>query len=454
MVDPGFLVDRSVELERLEELWSFGEPGLVVVYGRRRVGKTRLLVEWAKNKPVAYYQAGLWSHKQNLEGLVEAIADQLGVEEIREAKPENLRSLFRLLVRLEDGKRIGVIIDEITYWVRIAEPVTADLQWIVDHLLPSTRMLLVLSGSLIGVVEKSILGGGAPLYGRARLRMKLEELPPWCISLFTPNYTPQQLVEVYSLVGGIPYYLKLIDDTKPPLEAWLKLFEPQGILQDEPLFLLRDELRDPHSYLAIARSLARGATTLGKAASKAGLPTSHASRYMKTLVDLGVVEELPVLYHKRKKLYRLKDKPLRSWLALAETCTPQCNEEKLEENKEKLISETWEEIAAKHASQHIASKTLKTIDEQGKLITRSGEIDWIIISHKTKTIIAVEAKWATLNRIEAKRITQTLETKAHRLLPASLQDYKIIPLVYAKKCNNCPKNIITPDKLPWRTNCR
>ena len=140
MVEPSGFVDRGHELSLLEELWRSGEPGLVIVYGRRRVGKTRLLLEWGRGKRLVYYQASLWGHEQNLQGLVEAIVEQLGLEELREFKPSNLRALLRLLARLVGNERLVLVIDEFSYWLRVAEPVLADIQWFVDHVLPSTRI--------------------------------------------------------------------------------------------------------------------------------------------------------------------------------------------------------------------------------------------------------------------------------------------------------------------------
>ena len=163
MVEPGRFVDRAAELSALEDLWASGRPGLAVVYGRRRVGKTRLLLEWSRGKRVAYFQAGLWGHEQNLAGLAEALAEQLGLEELRDAMPRDLRGLLRLAARLLAGERAAIIVDEFTYWVRAAEAVVADVQWFVDHILPSTRLLLVVSGSLVGLMERGVVGGGAPL---------------------------------------------------------------------------------------------------------------------------------------------------------------------------------------------------------------------------------------------------------------------------------------------------
>ena len=455
MVDPGFFVNRLGELELLEGAWRAGRPGLVAVYGRRRVGKTRLLLEWARGKRVAYYQAGLWSHTQNLEGLASALAEQLELEELASLQPRDLRGLLRLAARLLAGERAGIVIDEFTYWVRVAEAVVADLQWFVDHVLPQTRILLVVSGSLVGLMERGVLGGGAPLYGRATLRVRLGELSPWCIAFFAPRYTPEQLVELYSLVGGVPYYLRQVDDGRPPLEAWLQLFGPQGSLQDEPLFLLRDEFRDPHPYLALARGLAAGPTTLGKAASIAGMPTSHASKYLHVLLDLGIASEIPLLPRRRRgRLYRLADRLLRSWLYLYDATLSYAGKPggRLVERFSRLVAEGWEELAALHAAERLRAEGV-AVDEAGKLLHRGVEVDWILVSHSQKLIVAVEAKWSKLTPSEAEEVRRSVLGKLRQALPRELTGYQAEVLIYARECRGCPDNVVTPEDMPWRRGC-
>ena len=453
MAGPGIFVDRGRELGLLEDLWARGEPGLVVVYGRRRVGKTRLLLEWSRGKRAAYFQAGLWSHEQNLEGLASALAEQLGLEELVESRPSSLRGLLRLAARLLQGQRVAIIIDEFSYWLRVAEPILADIQWFVDHVLPFTRMLLVLSGSIVGLMERSLAGPGSPLYGRARLRIRLGELPVWCVPFFAPRYGPEQVVELYSLVGGVPHYLRLVDDGLEPLEAWMALFGPEGVLQDEPLFLVREEFRDPHPYLALLRGLAAGATTLGKAASSAALPTSHASRYMRVLVDLGLVEEVPLLLYKRRRLYRLRDKALRSWLYLLEPLLPRgIRGERVVERFRRLVADAWEEIAIEHAMGFLLDRLGVRVTEAGKLMSKGEEVDWVIIDRGGKQVLGIEAKWSTLEPREAERIEEATRRKIERILPSKLRDYKVRVILYAKECRGCA-NVVTLRDLPWRKGC-
>jgi len=464
LVEPGRLVDRGVELGRLRRLWDSGEPGLVVVYGRRRVGKTRLLLEWLRGRRHAYYQAGLWGGGANLEGLVEAAAEGLGLPVLREAAPRGLRGFFQLLAGLLGGERAAVVIDEFTYWLRVEPGVVSELQYVVDHVLPGTRLLVVVAGSLVGLMQREVVGGGSPLYGRARLRLRLGELSPWCVPFFAPRYGAVELVEAYALLGGVPFYLRLLDDSLPPVEAFLSLFGPGGVLEDEPLFLLREEFRDPHPYLALLRALARGARRPGEAAQLAGLPTGHATRYLHVLADLGLVEAEPVLFQRRRRLYRVADKAIASWLAVVEPVRHLLSEgapgarEEAERLAALRFSEAWEELAARHALTELAPRLGLRPQEAGRLIHRGEEVDLVALDHEAGQVLAVEAKWATLGPREAQAAARETLAKLHAALPARLRGYRVHVALYAREARGVQglpdwATLVTAEQLPWRRGC-
>ena len=465
MVDPGRLVDRGVELGRLRGLWDSGEPGLVVVYGRRRVGKTRLLLEWLRGRRHAYYQAGLWGGSANLEGLVEAAAEGLGLPVLREASPRGLRGFFQLLAGLLGGERAAVVIDEFTYWLRVEPGVVSELQYVVDHVLPGTRLLVVLAGSLVGLMQREVVGGGSPLYGRARLRLRLGELAPWCTPFFAPRYGARELVEAYALLGGVPFYLRLLDDSLEPLEAFLALFGPGGVLEDEPLFLLREEFRDPHPYLALLRALAQGARRPGEAAQLAGLPSSHATRYLHVLADLGLVEAEPLLFQRRRRLYRVADKALASWLRVVEPIRHLLSEgapgarEEAARRAGLRAAEAWEELARLHALSVLAPGLGIRPVEAGRLIHRGEEVDFVALDHGSRQVLAVEAKWGTLGPGEAEAVARRTLAKLHAALPTRLHEYRVHVAIYAAEARGEQRlpdwaTLVTAEQLPWRRGCR
>lgn len=461
MAGPSIFVDRLEELDTLERLWRLGEPGLVVVYGRRRVGKTRLVLEWLRGKPHAYFQAGLWSHQQNLEGLARSLEEQLGLEGLSKLGFRSLRDLLLLASRLLGGRRAAIVIDEFTYWLRVAPPVAADLQWFVDHVLPSTGILLVLSGSLVGLMEREVVGGGAPLYGRARARLRLGELQPWCLPFFAPRYGSEDLVRLYGLLGGVPYYLRLVDDSLPPVEAYLGLFGPSGVLGDEPLFLLREEFRDPHPYLSLVRALAQGATSVNEAASRAGMPASHASRYLRLLVDLGLVAREAPLFT-RRAFYRVADRLLRSWFYVVEPLwgrlaegLPSAREDAVR-RAERLAAEAWEQLAARHALAVLSSRLGLQPSVAGRLVHRGVEVDYVIVDEENKAVLAVEAKWSSLGRREAEKTVRETMAKLYAALPRRYHGYRVQVALYLRSAEGPEPQgavVVEPGDLPWRGGC-
>ncbi len=205
-------INRDAELGGiLDEAYS-SRPCLVVIYGRRRVGKTRLVLEWCRLRGgvnCVYYHALPARHEVNLTELSTRVEEALGgVRGFSRARYPTLDALLEALTAVV--KDAVVVIDEFTYWARAEARVVGELQRFIDHNLPGTRLMIIIIGSLVGVMYRSILGGGAPLYGRARFRVRLGELDPWYLPLLHPWLSREDLVRVYALLGGVPYYHALV----------------------------------------------------------------------------------------------------------------------------------------------------------------------------------------------------------------------------------------------------
>ncbi len=446
MVDPGRLVDRAREWSLLDEAWR-RLPGLVLVYGRRRVGKTRLVLEWARARRHVYYQAGMWGHAVNLRGLARAFEEQLGLTGL--SSVGDLRGLFGLASNMISEDTV-VVIDEYTYWAEASPGIAGDFQWVVDHVLPGSRILLILTGSLVGVVERTALSGGGPLYGRAMLRLRLGELEPWCLPMFAPRYGPRELVELYSLFGGVPHYLRLVDDSLAPLGAWHAILGPEGVLSEEPLFVVSGELRDPHPYLSLLREVAvHPGISLGKAASRAGLPSSHASVYARRLVSLGILGEVPLLFS-RRRLYRVVDKPLRSVVSYPGPEPLARESPRMREWYSRILSQGWEELAAKHAAEVLAPRLGIHASRAGRLIYRGSEYDWVIIDDEGERVLAAEATTSRLDPREAESQASRIRNTLPSSLPRELRHYRVdVALYLLEPAGGAGYIEVTPGDLPW-----
>ena len=457
-MQPHNFVDRRSELELLEELWSKG-GGLGIVYGRRRIGKTRLLLKWIEEKPHVYYQAGFYSHDINLQGLARAFEEYLGIEGLSKVKFSSLDVLLEHTLRMWRGKLV-VVIDEITYWVRSYPGVVSEIQRFVDHVLPGFQAVIVLTGSIVGVVTRDLMGGGSPLFGRARLRIRLGELLPWCLPYFLPRYNSSGLVEAYSLVGGIPHYLVEWPDEREPLNAYLHMFAPGGVLEDEPLMILREEVRNPSPYVSIVRAIAEGMRTIGRVSNYTGLPLGHVSRYLSTLIQLGLVGYEPLVPRRRKRrLLAIHDRLLKSYYTIIEpyrhilSTRPDRIPGSLRDRYKAVIAEGWERLASHHALTQLAPQLGIAVSEAGKLVHKGYEVDYVVVDSGNRRVLAVEAKWSPLDKREIQGIARETMAKVHRVLPG----YDVTVALYAREASESNLDdaiIVTPEDLPWKRDCR
>ena len=447
-VMPCKFTDRENELSALEEAYE-NRPGLLVVYGRRRIGKTRLLVEWLLKRNqggVVYYVSHLSSHMENLRGLADRASRQLGDPLISSVTFENLGSLLSVIHR--SGGEV-VVLDEFTYWVRGSPRVLSELQEYVDNNLSSTNMLLLLTGSLVGVMERDVLGGGSPLYARASRVLRLRELSFGYLRELLPFLTPVDRVRVYALVGGVPFYLCQLASVRNIREAVEKLIvSPASILAEEKDLILREELRDPHSYNAILSALAGGYNRPASIAVVTGLDQSHVRKYLHTLEYLHIVERVVPLFMK-KGWYRISDPVIRTWFTLVKPVLELLELEKREEALNEIIrridtytSTIWEQILMKYLLMKHAAKGYIMA---GPLVHKGEEIDIALVNPGEKKVIVGEAKWSKLSIHEAEKIRRTTQAKASRLLP---EDYVVEDVYVGVKdvsdTARTPQWIITP----------
>ncbi len=422
-------VNRENELEALNHAWE-RRPGLLVVYGRRRVGKTRLILEWCKRAEVnyVYYHAVPAKHDVNLVELAKIIEGELGLKGFSKAKYSSLDSLLEVLsYRIND---VAIIIDEFTYWVRAEPRVVGELQRFVDHVLGNTRILVVIIGSLMGVMFRSVIGGGAPLYGRAKYKIRLEELEPWYIPYFYPWLKPEDWIRVYSILGGIPYYHTLVEDKWSVGDILLEFFlKPNAILRDEVIFILREEFRDPAPYYSILKAIANNANTPTKISNYTGIHRQHVSKYLNILEQLGFVKRERPLFSK-KGVYRIHDKLMNTWFRIIEPIIsgigysdPQLLLEKTMEKLDSYVASIFENEIARKYIYWLAKNKKLSFSELGKFMHKGVEIDLVAIDHDSKLIHLFEVKWSKINENDAIRISKKL-AKASSYIPLEY-DYKI-----------------------------
>ncbi len=409
-------VDREEEMNALDKAYRV-RPSLVVVYGRRRVGKTRLVAEWMKEKNLdaVYYHSVPAGHDVNLRGLAESASRSLGTGFLEKARFTSLDSLLEALAGVR--RDAVVAIDEFTYWVRGEPRAAGELQRFVDHVLPGTRMMLVIVGSLLGVMLRGILGAGAPLYGRSHARIRVDPMKPWDTAGFHPWLSLEDQLRVYGLFGGVPYYHSMVaegEDLRGIVERLVA--SPHTPLHDELVFMLRDELQNPAPYYSVLEALARGYTRISEISGYTGIHVQHLPRYISTLELLGLVERVVPLGSKRG-WYRIRDPIARTWFRLVEPLLPLIEAGSQAEAVEKILAglevvmgEVFEDVAVEYV-RHLAGRGEIRYDRIGRWARRGVEIDLLAVDGESRVVHAFEVKWSRITPREAGRIAARLESK-------------------------------------------
>lgn len=310
-------IGRQTELIKLNAEYN-RDGSFVVIYGRRRVGKTTLIKEFLKKKTAFYFFATEELESQSMKRLAGVIARTAKNSLLQKAVFSDWLDLFQTVAEYQPEKKKVLVIDEFPYLVKINPAFPSILQKAWDELLKDNNVMLILCGSLIGMMQKHTLSYDSPLYGRRTAQMRLLPLT------FTDVYAAQNLpferaVEQYSVTGGVPKYMEFFVDGRDLVEQIKEaVLSKSGFLYEEPYFLLKSESMTAINYFSIIRAIADGNHKLGKIASVLGQETSALTPYLSTLAGLGFIEKQTPITEKnpaksRKGLYFISDNFVRFW---------------------------------------------------------------------------------------------------------------------------------------------
>lgn len=405
-------IGRKNELHTLNTEYN-RNSSFVVIYGRRRVGKTTLIKEFLKNKTAFYYLATEELESQSMKRLANVIARTTKNTLLQKIEFTDWLDLFQLIADYKPEEKKVLVIDEFPYLVKTNSAFPSILQNAWDEFLKDSNVMLILSGSLIGMMQKHVLSYDSPLYGRRTAQMRLTPLP--FTSIYeTQNLPFEQAVEQFALTGGVPKYLEFFEDGRP-LEEQLKdaVFSKNGFLYEEPNFLLKSESLTAVNYFSIIKTIADGNHKLGKIASALGQESSSLTPYLSTLSDLGFIEKRTPITEKnpeksRKGLYFIADNFLRFWFCYVYPYKGELELDNMQivldeihkDFKEKFVAFAYEDICkdifAKLCSNNAISFVPSRIgsywlnDYDGDT-----EIDVMSVDHQNKQVFAGECKYHT-----------------------------------------------------------
>lgn len=314
-------IGRKEELAFLESRYRSSKAELVVLYGRRRIGKTELLNEFIKGKDAVFYSCTEVPDREQLERFSRRML-ATGIPAARYIQSfTDWEMAFSSISEIPGrGKKI-LVIDEFPYMCRGNTAIPSIWQNLWDQELSKANVMVILCGSAMSFIEKEILSEKNPLYGRATGIYKLAPMPFRDAQEFFPSYTLEEKLAAYAILGGVPYYLKSFDGTRSLSENICEEILRKGsILYSEVEFLLRQELRETNIYNVIIEAVALGNNTLALIHDKTGIEKNKISVYLRNLMELSIVErEFSVMAcdkertRSQKGLYRLKDPYFQFW---------------------------------------------------------------------------------------------------------------------------------------------
>jgi len=392
-------VGRKRELAYLEERFERGKPELLILYGRRRVGKTELTKEFLRKKRGIYYLAEKLPENLQLKKLSEKVIEFFDEDII--AGFSNWEMLFKYLASKHD--RYILVIDEFPYLIEREPGIISSFQKGWDEYLSNSNVFLILTGSSVSVMENSVLSYKSPLYGRRTGQLLLNQFPFNEIGdFFEKKYEFDDLLKIWGTLGGVPFYLEQFDsDLDYYGNVMEKIYNQNEVLFAEAEFLLNEELREPRNYFAILRAISLGKRKLGEIINETGIDKSSIMKYISILNLLGIVEkEVPVgedPLKSKKGLYRIADNFFRFYFRyvfyykdLILTDQRERLLSILKDTENQFFSLTYEDFA-RSAVMWISGTNYFEI---GRWWDRNAEIDLVGMNREERRILLGEVKWS------------------------------------------------------------
>jgi len=416
--------DREQELQFLENQYKTKTAQLVVIYGRRRVGKTELSLQFSKNKSHIYFLADRRPETELIHELKQRMSSYLDDTSFAKLETKDWIELFQEFTKWNKNAHTTIIIDEFPTLIEANHATPSIFQKIWDQNLKNTRVMLILLGSSVAMMETEVLNYRSPLYGRRTGQWKLEPLKLVHLKPFFPEYDLETLIHIYGCLGGIPAYLQKFDHQQ---SFWQnvehKILSKGEFLYEEAEFLLREELREPRNYASILKAIAQGALTYGEILDQTGMDKGMLSKYASVLEDLGFIKRVYPIGAKpkpRKGQYTMADNYLAFWFKYIFP-----NKSELETgNTTHMLNRIREDYNTHlgHVFEQVVQEILMELQRRkqlpfyfttiGKWWFKTNEIDLVALNEETRTATFLEIKWSTLNKQDTERLLKNLKTKA------------------------------------------
>jgi len=419
-------VDRKEELERLKEKLESDKFELIIIYGRRRIGKTRLILEAVKNMEHIYYLAVEGDNLRHFKRFAMRVVPQI------EFVKEDWEAYFNFL------RDKIIVIDEFPNLIKEDLKIISLFQRIVDLTLKDTKTKLILLGSSISMINDKVLSYRSPLYGRKTSTIKLKPLKFLYLREFFPRASWEELVEIYGFADGMPYYLEKIN---LPFWKWLQeeLKKSDSFLKDEVDFLMRYEFENVSVYKKILEAIAFGKVTPKEIKDYLRVKHSDITPYLRNLIWTEfIIREVPITESitSKKGRYFLKDNFLAFWFRFIYPNLSAIEEgifssDEIRKEYPHYLGSVFEKVAKEFLIELNKKERLPfRFTKIGKWWHKSEEIDLVALNEKEKKVLFVEVKWKELTIREIKRILTDLKRKSELV---GLENYEKYFGIVAKR---------------------
>ncbi|MCD5413558.1 MAG: ATP-binding protein [Clostridiales bacterium] len=412
-------VNRKNELRILNEEYIKEGSAFTVIYGRRRKGKTTLIKEFIKDKKAIYFFADTQNEKIQIARFQDQIANFYNDDFIRKIDINTWEALFEYIEsKINAAQKTILVIDEFQYLVKRNKHFSSVFQRIFDTRFKDKNIMIILCGSLINMMYRETLAYNSPLYGRRTSQINLKQIPFKYYKEFFGAKTNIDFVKFYSITGGIPKYIEVLNKEENIFEIINnELLNKNKFLYVEPRFILQEEVNEVSTYFSILEAIAAGNRKLSTITKRLGMQSNRLTVYLKQLFELDIIEKIvPVTEtnpeKSKKGLYFIKDNYFKFWFkfifpyqSYLEIENKEFVLEKIASEFDLYVSETFEDISKDLLFELELPFIVK---KHGKWWDRNAEIDVVAIGEDE--ILFGECKWS--NKHIGLNILKKLKEKA------------------------------------------
>lgn len=415
-------INREKELAFLKQKWKESKAQMIVLWGKRRIGKTELVKQFIKNKSHIYFLAETTHEKEQLRRFSSVVGEFFKEPLLMTRGFDNWEESFRYIK--EKNRRFVLVLDEFPYLIQSNAAIPSLFQKAWDEYLSQSKVYLILLGSSVAMMETEVLGYKAPLYGRRTGQWKIQAMSFSDIKEFRRSKSFEDQILHYSVGGGTPAYWlwfsKGLDFYRNLKNHVLKKGEP---LYDEVEFILREELREPRYYFSLLQAIAQGKRKLSEIVNATGIQQPIANKYLGVLSDLDIVErEVPITEDKplksKKGLYKIKDEFFQFWFRFVFPRRAELEMDnvdrvigRIKREMSDYLSFIYEKVAIEIAQEN--SDLLFPFERIGRWWDRSDEIDIVGLNREFNTVLFGEVKWS--RKRVGENVFVELKTKAEKV---------------------------------------